>query len=427
MNTNGEKFQVFLSILKILKLGINSDKSSDNLETFLSYFQIHLRKIRKSIQDLKSKSLNSSDEKVKSKVDKSIKNLEMNYSNLAKLLNYVDNSKDPIKRFACIILFPNFYDIKDSETIRFYNYLIESNPASKELKFLNSYIEEDTVIDRISLHQIESMCKIIEDLSITIRSDSEMKSVLKEKEDNTFHKLIQPFSLIKSSSINKQCIDAAIKKLFSYKKIIQEKGKWIDAISKPASNSKTNPEFNYHIVLNKSPFDSYFGNMGGTCLANSPTYIKNKRLFNFRITDIYRRDIMGSILGFFVNEPIKRHGIHRYLSAFAINPLNSFLKHLGNQEKILFYLHIRHCLEKFAIYTKTNILLAGADGTHGLISEYSDFASVIIHTENKFKSTYLMNSKGANYYYSPQHYAHAFHIIDPTDKNTFHASRILSY
>ncbi|WCL50731.1 hypothetical protein [Leptospira sp. GIMC2001] len=350
--------------------------ASTNINTFFTYFQKKLLSIRKSIQELKNHSLEV-DKSELNKIQKSILHLERKHSNLVELLELARVKNGSLQKILLIILFPNFFSIKDQETKEFYQFLIESNSDRKELEFLNKFIFEDVVIDRISLPQIESICRIVEEISQSTMQEIGIKENISDIQNSEFFKLLKPYSLVKSKELNVNAIDAAIKKLFNLNKMIKEKDKWIDSVhSKESTNS--NPLFQYRIVLNKSPLDSYYGTMGGICLAQYPKLIIETRLFNFRIVDLKRKDIMGSMLGYYINTPIPKLKIDRYLSVFAINPLLSFLTKLGGKDKILFYLHIRKSLEEFAKQFNIPILLAGADGTFGLISEYPNFSSIIL-------------------------------------------------
>ena len=172
--------------------------------------------------------------------------------------------------------------------------------------------------------------------------------------------------------------------------------------------------------------DSYYGEMGATCLSVKPDAIKQRNFFNIRLVSEIDKEIVGMALLFGSNSGLESYNknIKYFWHAFAFNPLRSLLFHLSLKQQLYLYLQYRKLLEKVSLSTGKVTVLSGIS-TWGIVSNDDSFRDLILSYELKAAPVRVHDACGLKLYYDEEQFADALVIIDPGKPETFRAEKDL--
>ncbi|MCW7492534.1 hypothetical protein ND861_09630 [Leptospira sp. 2 VSF19] len=406
--------QLFQNLFSILKL------ENHKLSDFLPFLGNEMITLKKSISKKKDEIANANEPSSKSKIQTTILHIENRIKHLESVhSNFQSWSYE--KQIIFLIFFSSKnVDRMDNLFEMSVGNLLNSNLLPEEISIGKELLSQDIVIENLQLYQIDALILFCKNLVSSFQSNQKINSFFDNLESE-FLDILKPYSSLKKQSIQLPALDSALNLLLRVGKMEAEKAKWLDQISKSFEKPKIRK---YKLFSSKSFIDSYYGNMGGICLAGRPQEILRSNLFNFRITDETSGKIVGMFLVTYSTLGVKSLGIDDFFSVFAINPLYSVLYHWSKKEKLQFYLWIRSLLEFISLSSKKPIFLAGR-GIHGLITEGEEFREIIESTEIQFNSKKVSDAFVLDIYYDKYAYAKSYLICDPKNPNTMHAHRLL--
>lgn len=395
--------------------------SEDDTSQFLPILGNALNQLSKVLQDKKNELLTENGSNEKLNVEKSISAMEKKIFQLNSVMqSFLSWSLE--KKIVFII----FYASKEAKPgDRLYhltmNLIFTNLKLESQFEQERQFIIGDIIPENLQLKQLDYLIAFGLGVVDAIRKSESICNSF-SNDDQNFIEILTPFSSLNKQSVSLGALEAALKKFFQIGKLISEKSKWIELIRTKSDkpNHKT-----FRIFSSKSFLDSNFGHMGGLCIADRKKEILRPNLWNFRIVEEEDRKIKGAILMTYTNRKYSGLSKSGYFSAFAINPKMSLTLQWSRYEKIRFYMMIRYLFEKITKATGKPVLLAGIE-THGLLSEGSDFAEIIISVERSFKSRRVSDAFSlTDFHYVPSCFAKAYVAVDPNDPDSFHAHSLL--
>jgi hypothetical protein len=281
--------------------------------------------------------------------------------------------------------------------------------VSSRLEFL----KEDIGGEFLTYTQLTYFLNFLETLFFLLREDRKITAAIEK--DTTLPEILRPYLITKKKNITGDALDAAAKKMTEYAALQSERAKWQGLLQK--MEEKDDAYFHtFEIYSSKSFIDSYYGDMGGTCLSSQPRYILNPGFFVLRLADLTDKEIVGMSIMYLSDRGFSSPQVQaRYFwQAFAFNPLHSVLRHCTLEQQLYIYLQYRLAMENLAWALKIPVVISGiANYCYGLISNNSGFCELIRRYELRKPTAKKVTARGLSVYYSERVFAEALMIIDP--------------
>lgn len=268
-----------------------------------------------------------------------------------------------------------------------------------------SVLQQDVVITALSLTQLDYFLNTLHTLQYNLLNDPGLERLLDS--ESPLQDIIAPFLRVRDKTLSIRALDAAFHRITSLTKLIHERNRWKqlqDGTGKEGGGTCRN----MRLSTSKSFIDAYYGDMGGTCLSASPFRILERNLINIRLVDIDAGTITGMALMAFNATPCPELGLSCYWFAFAINPLQSFLFKLGEEQQEALYRQYRRLFQRVADKTGCAVLLPGLSAW-GLISNNTAFADLIKSHEARRTPAGAVTDRARGYslYYGEEAFSHA--------------------
>jgi hypothetical protein len=323
----------------ISALGIENGNTSQVI-SILGIEHLHLKN---SITEKRDRLINTDDEVQKEKTQKAIPHLEKQIKQLEEI-----QMKFPTWTLEKQIVFIIFFASKNADRLDnlfplTVSLLLNSKVINEEILIGKDELLADIIVENLQMYQIDSLILFCKNLTQSLQANEKIISLFEAK-DAEFIDILAPYSSLKKQSIEVAALDAALNRLLRVGKMESEKAKWLDKIIKATEAPKMRK---YKIYTSKSFIDSYYGDMGGICLASRPKEILRPNLFNYRIADETSGKIVGMFLLTYSTQRIESLGINEFFSAFAINPLYSVLYHWSKKKNYSF-------ISGFAAYSNSS-------------------------------------------------------------------------
>jgi len=284
-----------------------------------------------------------------------------------------------------------------------------------------SVLAKDIAIPAIQGYQFEMMIRVCEDLIEFVINDQALQQRLEKIHESApeLTQLLLSLSRRNSTSLDMTDLDAALTRMLRLNALRAEQSQWLRLIV-AESESKAKPVI-FHLRLDKSPLDMYYGHMGGICLASHESEAMQPDFYVMRLSNLETQEIVGIALAVLERGPIAEEACRRWL-AFGINIIDSIYSKLTMSERLLVYLHIREAYEALASRTNRPVVLAGV-GDRMIISNSETFRNMIINYERpKASPTHVFMTELV---YKPKEYAPGLLIIHPAKPETFRATNVL--
>ncbi len=284
------------------------------------------------------------------------------------------------------------------------------------------YLRGDVVMEMLDIRQFDFIINVLDLLNQYLMRDETISGAARG-DGSEAHKewtaLLKPYVRTRGGKVGMESVEAAYRNIVMLGKLNAERARWKEILSR-IEEGDTKYFRSLSLIASKSFIDSYYGDMGGTCLSNTPQAINDKGFYNIRLADRDGRNIIGQGLLKFSAEGIRSRGIQRFCFAFSFNPLESYLARLGRNQQLYIYLQYRRLLESLARRWKVPIVIPGVD-FYGIISNHSALESLITRYEQHRNAVLVKDARGLSLMYEEIYYARAMIIIQPDKSTTFGA------
>ncbi len=292
--------------------------------------------------------------------------------------------------------------------------IIEKYSNDDGIKSRIDFLKDDIIVDIISFTQFNYILNTLETLIQTVMSDPKVQELFdneeSEKNNSEFIDLIRPFLITRTKKVNLDSLEAGLKKITAYNKLIKVRSNW-QSIYDSINTKKTRYYNNYKLYTSKCFIDSYYGDMGGICLSGYPELVKNPAFHNIRLINSDDKQIIGMAILFISRGGIKSQGIKDFIYFFAINPLHSVLVNLSTEKQFLLYMEFRKIAQEFSRKLKIPIVIPGVS-SYGVISNNKSFNDLILDYEkDTMKSKRVFDAKGLSLYYDENAYSDGLVIM----------------
>lgn len=352
-----------------------------------------IEEITKNITDI---------EKTINKNKKSLESVIKSKENYDKVLDVFDNYNDIQKLFVGLFIASYNSNINIDFLTLMIRLLLERYKEEEKSKIDEErglenrlyFIKSDISINILSYKQFNYILNTIEYLINLVHHDRQFLQIINNFEDEanyseirvrintSLKESLKPFILTRNKAVDLESFDAAIKSIFGYAKLLQEKAKWQDLLEK-IDGEEAKYFRSFSLYISKSFMDSYYGDMGGICLSGKPYLIKDGKFFNVRLVEINEKQIVGMALMYLSVSGIEDYpGTPKFWIVFAINPLHSLLQHMSISQQLTLYLNYRKVFEYISWFTKLPVVLASGN-SYGIISNDSGFTDIIVNYEKK--------------------------------------------
>jgi hypothetical protein len=264
------------------------------------------------------------------------------------------------------------------------------------------FLKDDISVDILTYTQFTYLLNLLDTLFFFLQEDKALDDLIDE--DSVLQKILKPYLVTRKKQLTMEALDAAVKKMTGYAALQTERAKWQGILDK--FEEKTFEYFHtMEIYTSKTFIDSYYGDMGGICLAGHPEQILQPGFFIQRLADHTDGEIVGMSVLYFSNQG-------HFLQAFAFNPLYSVLSHYNLGQQLYLYLQFRFNMENLAWALKIPVVISGIE-SHGLISNNGAFNNLIRKYELSKPTGRRIYANGIAVFYDESTFAKALLIIDP--------------
>lgn len=331
----------------------------------------------------------------------------------------------PMERLSAGLLIAGYYGRKAdelrasvlAEVLRW----VSSDPVERErLK----YLYEDIDAEAITIQQTEYLVTALTDISERIPGDPEVSAWLEEPDE--IATVLAPLALTKQKKVTPEALDAAFRAIVNLSTLAKELARWRELLEEetaanPAANEEEgnagsiahhkNPR--YALFISRTAVDAYFGDMGGTCLSNSPHHVRNNGFLNVRLGDVNRGEIVGMAAFQFVPNRVPSLEKTGFWFSFAFNPLRTVTSGLTESQLSRLYEQFRRVMAHIHTVTGKPILIPGI-AAYGVVSNDTSFAHLIIEYEKARGGRFVTDAYGFALQYQESVYAQAL-VVNSRD------------
>lgn len=237
-----------------------------------------------------------------------------------------------------------------------------------------------------------------------LASDQEVTAWVESTGETEGGDTLASLALTRRKEVTPEAIDAAFRSIVNLSVLAKELAKWREHGADSDHSGGDGPR--YRLFTSRTPLDSYYGDMGATCLSSSPVHVSDPGFVNIRLSDLKRNEIVGQAAMQYVNGTVQSVSVRGYWFAFAFNPVRAVTNGLGRTEQISLYRQFWNVVEHIAGTTGKPVFLPGVT-SYGVVSNDTAFGNLIIEYEKKRGGRFVGDARGFALQYPEEAYAQA--------------------
>ncbi len=321
-------------------------------------------------------------------------------------------------RFCTILILAGYYNRKADDLRRSALALAIDRMGGNAVEDERlAFLEDDIEPEALTLRQTGYLVAFLSDIAEHIAADASLQKWLDESGE--LGNLLAPLALTRRKETSPETLDAAFRAITNLSTLSKELAGWQEVEGRqevanrqesaagPGQTGENAEE--YLLFTSRTPLDAYFGDMGATCLSNSPDHIRDRGFLNIRMIDRKRQEIVGMAALQFVNATVPSTGDHGFWFAFAFNPIRAVLHGLGTSQLLNLYIRFREVVTTIAERTGKPVYIPGITA-YGVVSNDTAFGNLIIATEKERGGRFVHDARGFALQYGEDVYAHAIRL-----------------